>query len=338
MGNKTAQDVRWRRQTPVTYTGSGTKQVVALSRGMVYREILLTLTCAPTLTAANNTLANALRGDEWGCVKRIDIIANGSDVLRSFTGAQLWWLNRNYYGINPRVLPTLGDGATANPTLTSTLMIPFWTPKSHTPLDTALNSAELSDLRLEITWGTFSDINSAATAWTANPTINVGSMESFGLDGPFNLARVFTQTAQPSGANSEYRVDIPVGPMYRGFLINTSTGGTDTEGLITNFKLVSGTTVFYDQSEDQVRDVQYMRNSLVIPFLRPTASGIGYTPRLKNNPQENERAWYAIELVTDGYTTEAIDSYGLSELYFSFNVSAAATIVVVPMQIIPRRS
>jgi hypothetical protein len=330
------QEVRWRKQQPVTYV-SGAKQVIQLSRGMIYREMYLNLTCTPTLSAANNTIANAAKGDQWGVVKRIDIVANASDIIRSFTGEQLWFLNRFYYGFNPRVFSILGDGATANPVLDSTLIIPFWSPRSAKPMDTCLDSRELSDLRLEITWGTFTDVNSAATAWTTNPQIVVGSLEAFGIDGPFNLARVTQVQVTPAGANTGLRVDLPVGPQYRGLLINTTTGGNDTTGLVTNVKLISGTTVFYDQSEGMIRDTFHLRNDLLFPFTRPTAAGIGFIPRALNSPANNQDAWYGIELVTDGYTTEAIDTYGFSEFYLELALSAAATVNILPLTIIPRR-
>ncbi len=331
------QQVRWRKQQPVIYSGSGTKQIVPLSRGMVYRELYLRLTATPTILAAANTIAAVAKGDQWGVVKRIDVVANSSDILRSFSGEQLLYLNRMYYGTNPRVLPTLGDGATANPALDSTLIIPFWSPRSLKPMDTCLDSRELSDLRLEITWGTFTDISSGATAWTGNPSIEVGSLEAFDVDGPFNLKRVNQIIVNAAGANTDFRVDVPVGPLYRQFLINTTTGGNDTAGLITNFKIMSGTTVFFDQSESMIRDVSHLRNDLPFPILRPTAAGIGYIPRFLNSAASNQDAWYNLELVTDGYVTEAIDSYGLSELYFIFNVSAAAQITILPNMVIPRR-
>lgn len=331
------QQVRWRKQIPVTYAGSGVKQIVQLSRGMVYRDLYLRFTAQPTLSAANNTIANTAKGDHTGFIKRIDIVANGSDILRSFTGEQLFWLNRKYYGLNPRVFATLGDGATANPALDFTLVVPFWSPRSFKPMDTCLDSRELSDLRLEITFGNFTDINSAASAWTAQPAVEVASLESFDIDGPFNLKRVTQLIVNPTGANTDFRVDVPVGPMYRSFVVNTTTGGTDTPGLITNFKLISGTTVYLDQSEAVVRDTWHLRNDVNFQFARPTAAGIGYVPRILNSTFNNHDAWYNIDLVTDGYTTEAIDTYGLAEFYFSFNVSAACQITILPDQIIPRR-
>lgn len=333
------QEIRFRKQQSVIWTGNNSKMVVPLSRGMIYREIMLRLQGSPTLTGVNNTRANTLIGDEWGCVKRIDIVANGTDVLRTFSGDDLWWLNRYYYGLNPRVSPTIGDGSTANPSFDSTLLIPFWSPRSVKPLDTALDSRELSDLRLEITWGTFTDVNSAATAWTTNPSLEVASYESFGVDGPFSLKRVFKQIAQPSAANTAYRVDLPVGPQYRGLLINTknSANTTDSSSIITNIKLVSGSTVFVDLSENMMFQYASIKNDLTFNITRATATGIQYQIDPKASTASVERSWYMLDLVGDGFLTEAIDTYGLSEFYLEFNVTGAGSINILPTQIIPVR-
>ena len=70
------QQIRKRKQNTVDYS-SNNKIDKPLSRGMVYRELYLHLTCTPTITGANNVYANTLAGDDWAVIKRIQIIANG---------------------------------------------------------------------------------------------------------------------------------------------------------------------------------------------------------------------------------------------------------------------
>lgn len=335
-----AQDVRWRRQQPVTYTGSGSKQIVQLSRGMLYRELRLRLTGQPTLTAANNTRANTGLGDEWGVIKRIDIVANASDVIRSFTGDDLWNLCRYWFGTNPRITPTLGDATTANPSFDSVLPIPFWQPRSAKAIDTLLDSRNLTDLRLEITWGNFTDVNSAATAWTTNPAVEISSYESFGIEGPFKLHRVFKIVNQPTSANSQLRIDIPVGPQYRGFIINTKNAAAtaDATGIISNFKLISGSTVFMDISEPVVWQMGHLSNDIDFEQFRDSTGAMVAPNSYRASTGSAERSWYYVDLVGDGYLTEAIDTFGYSEFYLELNVTGAATINVLPLQIVPLRA
>lgn len=328
-----------RRQQPVTYTGSGNKQIIQLNKSLLYRMIYLRLTGATTVIAGSNTAALTMLGDEWGVIKKVELIANGSDVLFSCSGNDLWWMNRYFFDSFPRVTPAIGDGATANPAFDSTLLIPFWSPRATKPFDSAFFSGEVTDFRLEITWGNYTDINSAATAWTTQPNVEVGSNESQ-LDAntplPPVLRRLIKYVQQPAGANGAFRVPLDIGPMYRGFLINTTnTAGTsESHGQFTNVKLVSGSTVYVDISESMLKQAQDMFYGL--PFgIEKTTAGIAYqtTPRISTS--SDLLSWYCLDLVNDGYLTEAINTANLSELYLEFNVASACTINVLANQLIP---
>jgi hypothetical protein len=314
------------------------KQPIQLYKSLWYREITLRLQGQPTLTAANNTVANTAKGDEWGVVKKIEVIANSSDVVFSCSGDDLWWLARYNFGSNPRITPTLGDGATANPAFDSTLTIPFWAVRSAKPMDTILQSDGLQDFRLEITWGTFTDVNTAATAWTANPTIEVGSHESepTPMFSPAWIKRIVKSTQSVAGAQAAFRFPLDVGPAYRGFLINATTpAGVDTAGLFSNVKLISGSTVFYDQSESMLAQMGNLRNGLPFNIEKVITTGLAYATNPRISASSNLLAWYNLDLCPDGYLSEAISSRNVNELYLEFVTTAAATINVISTQLLP---
>src|SRR4051812_7444674 len=100
-----------KKQPQAVWQSNNQKVSVEISRGMAIREIHLRLKGQPTLTGANNTVANTLLGDEWGVVKKIEVFTNGSNPLVSLTGQQLKNLNRFWYDTLPPFTPTLGDGA-----------------------------------------------------------------------------------------------------------------------------------------------------------------------------------------------------------------------------------
>src|SRR4051794_26755465 len=83
----------YRKQSPSTQAAPLTK----LNKTLVYRELALELSVQPTITIANNTAANTLLGDEWAALSNIQLTVNGSDVLRNFSGDDLWWLNWFWY-------------------------------------------------------------------------------------------------------------------------------------------------------------------------------------------------------------------------------------------------
>jgi len=326
------QQVRRRSQKTLGYS-SNNKVSEMLGRGMVYRELHLKLSCQPTLLAGNNVYANILRGDEWAAVKKIEIIANGTQTLRSFSGNTLRWLNMFWYGRAPAVSPLLGAGG-ANPTCESTLILPFWMPRSVRPMDTALDSRQLSDLKIEVTWGSYTDIAASATGWTTEPSLRVDSIESFNIDGPFAMWRQWEIEKTISASSTAFQVPLTVGGLWRGFFLNTTDAGVDEGDIMTNFKWKSGTTVFADVDHKVLQDSELLRNGIVRSY-----SGTAYDDHFQGDANDVD-GWYNYDHVTDGLLTEAVDTAGFSEHELELDVTVGAgttKLLVVPSQVIPVR-
>lgn len=335
-----AQSVRNRKQgTTVDYSANN-KVTVGLARGMVYRELYLRLQGAITCTPTNNTLAKTKRGDEWAVLRKIELIANGTDVLRSFDANFLWWLNYFMYSVAPKVEPTIGDAATANPAFDSVLIVPLWMPKAVRPIDTALDSRELSSLELAITWGDYTSINGSATAWTTEPTVEIYSLESFNISGPFSQWRIFTIEKEITATNTRFQVQLPVGKMYRGFILNTIDTLIDQGDILNNFKLVSGTSVFTDihAQDDVLQQIGLLRNSIQ-RHINADVAGSVYEG-LRRSDESDLAGWYFYDHVTDGRLTEAIDTLGFSEFTIEADVtvgSGTTKLFVYPLEIVPIR-
>lgn len=305
---------------------------------MIYREIYFQFEGAPTLSAANNTQAKTDPGDEWGLIKRIDLIANNTDVIKSISGSALWFLNKMLYGVNPRVTVQLGDAATANVAFNSVLILPLWMPGIIRPMDTALDSRELSDLKLEITWGTHTDINSDATGFTTAPTLKVFSLESFGVAGPFAQWRVFEIEKEVTSTTARFQIQLPVGPVYRAFLIRTTDAGVEQNDIMNNLRILSGTTVFHDLPESVIRQSHDIRTGQVRGL--DDGAVAAYTED-KRSTESNRDAWYWVDLVTDGFLSEGIDTLGFSEFELELDVTkggGTTNVTVWPMQVIPIRA
>ena len=327
------QQIRKRRQTTVQYQANDT-QIERLGRGMIYRELHLQLNF--TLDAASGNAIDATntnRGDEWAVVKNIRVIANGSDVLRNFSGNQLRWLNKLVYGFEPRNPLAPGVSAGGSLAVSSSLVLPFWSIGTVRPLDTALDARQLTSLEIEIEWGDASSITSATDAsFSSSPTLKVYSLESFGVEADFAQSRVFKIQESSVAVNDQHEVDIPVGSMYRGFMVNTSSSGVDGSNL-DNVKLKSGTTVFVDQEAALLRDIANMRHGVHV-----THDDAGTAEDAVFVSDNSDLAgWHYIDLVTDGRLKEALDTLGLAELTLELDVSTQTDITVLPLQIIPVR-
>ena len=331
------QDVRFRKQTTVNYEANG---VVSekLSRGMVYRELYVKLVGQLDRLTTENTQALTLKGDEWACVKKIEIIANNVDVLWSLTGNQLWWFNYYQMGNRPHITPAIGS-EDADPSFATVLMIPFWMPRAIRPIDTALDARNLSDLQIRVTWGDDVDIQaSAAPAWLTEPTLHVYSLESTKVKGPFATQRVYYIEKVISATTPQFQVTLPVGPVYRSFLFNTESVGKDAGAILNNVKLKSGTTIFVDLPEMVLEQANgWLRNGTVHTF--DDGAGL-YDPARRGSTYNVRAGWRFLDLVTDNFLTEALDSLGFSELELELDVTVVGDptkLFIIPQTIIPVR-
>lgn len=262
-----------RRQQPITYV-QGAKQVIPLSRNLFTRGLLLRLTETPTVTAANNTVANTQYGDEWASVAKVEVFANSATLLFSAAGSDLKPLTRIMAGHQPRMQTNLGDAQTANPVLDSSIYIPFINPRSRRPLDTILFAGELSDFRLEVTFAADvtggTSVNSAATGWTAQPLLEVYTREQ---SAPINPAtgqialplffrRVLKTPIVFAAANADFPQKLNTGPIYRGLILNQFNAGADTTANIVNIKVENGATTFLDESYNSLQAYKNQENDI----------------------------------------------------------------------------
>lgn len=317
-----------------------------INRGMILREIVLQL--SGTFTDATNTAALVLRGDEWGPVREIRVVINGNDVIRIFSGNDLWWLNYFLYGTRPQTSAAVGDGAAAAAaTFSSTLTIPFWMPGTVRPMDTALDTSRLSDIRVEVTWGAITDLSAATTAYAA--TLRVASLQCFDSNASkpgyvpptFSMLRMSKIVRSVGAANTAEQQLLTVGPMYRGILIGNanSTATLDVANNITNIKVLSGTNVFRDIRGDVLQAWQRQRTNTQTNV---PVSGARAASALSLEPRRGTTAnllggWYWLDFVQDGFLTECIDTVGFSELTLELNMAAAAQLTIIPLQIYPPR-
>ena len=320
---------RVRQQAQVFNWSANLKQGLELSRGFVYRELHCRLQGQLTVTSGDNTQALTNPGDEWAAVHQLILKANGNDEIKRISGADLRWLDYFNMGTFPaKALAHIGAGG-GNPTFDSTLIVPLWIPKTVSPMDTALDSRQLARLDLEVDWGTYTDINADATGFTVAPNMTVQSMEVFNVAGPFARWNTFPMVNSVPGANTKFQIRIPVGPVYRGFMIKQNLQGT-----IANFKLLSGTTIFADIPAS-ILQTSWGQNRTGVNVAQV------YTPNnqwlASSQVPDSPLNYYYYDHVASGKNTESIDTLGFDEFIVELNCTQADTITLYPIQIIPVR-
>lgn len=337
-----AQRVMVHSIDPVPFIASQ-RQSVDIPRGTLIREIILELSSTISASAGNAiTDANILPGDEWAVISEIRVVANSNQVLRRFSGEQLRMWNYFTYGANARVSPlAVGVAAAGTLAMTSILRIPFWSPLTHTPVDTLLDTRGMASLKLEVDWGTIASVTSATgAAYTVNPSLKLAMYHQDG-DGVFSATRIYPMRETAVAVNDRKRIQLPVDSMYKAILINTkesdagfpdaATAGT----FISNIKLLSGPTVFYDMPGSMLRDWGMLRS--FVPTIHDDAGAAIDEPFASAGTFLN--SWYYLDLVgPDGYLTEMIDSVGLSEFTLELNVGTLIDVLtVMPFQVYPVR-
>lgn len=332
-----AQFIEFREEKTFRYF-TNNPDTIDVSRGTLIRELLLRLQMTPTSTAANNAAANIQWGGPWGVIRRLEVILNGSDTILNLTGPDLTRLHYFLFGEAAEVPDTLGDGATANPPLDVFLIVPFWMPRAAKPLDTALDTRRLSSLEVRVTWGTFTDVIFAATAWTAEPVLTASFLRSSGgipANTRFAEWRRFIITADITSSNAAQRINLPVGQVYRGLLLNihnsSTIGDANQGGAINRLKVKSGPTVFADLTGEALREWSLQRYGIHRDSL-PDVYSDGDNKLLTD--------WYYLDFVTDGRLAEAIDTARFSEFFVELDVTGFANgqVRILPQAFVPPRS
>ena len=331
------QEQRVRLHETIQYAANSTRSA-ELARGGKFRELHLRLQGQVTVTAGNNTAAKTNRGDEWAVIRELTLRANGDTILRYMTADELRFYNYLMYSQVPMLTAGIGDATTADPSFDSTLILPLWSPKMARPWDTILESNKLARIDLDVRWGNEDDISDDATAFTVNPTLEVTVVENNGgpedPDPAKGLAHPLTEIVRmvetPSGANTNFRVKLPVGEqkVYERFIINTqNSSGVDVNTLVTDVKLVSGPVTLFSEKYKTI--LQSMRQRWQIPS--GWDGGSAAIQRLARSTANHQDGWIVLDLCGDGRATEGISAADLPELYLEFNVAAQGTINILPI-------
>lgn len=326
------------------FNGAGNKVTVELPRLNVLREVGLYLQVTPTVTLGNNTVANTAKGDAWGCISNVRLVVNNTDTVFEMTGDELYALNREEYGVNPRLNPTLGDGATANPALTGLLRIPMWALRCRKPMETALELWRFGSVRVEITFTSWTGINTAATAYTANPQVTVITSEltpAFDPNGvlkyipPFT-PRIIKQYQDFATAQTAGKFFLDGAPFHRKLIINVQAngGGDDLINTLTNVKLFAGSTLLRDFPGAALQPWGELGKG-VASFLEIDSTNIARQTRGRISQSSDPRAWYTLDILEDGWLSEAVGGMNSQDVYLELVTSGACRIVILAFQVEP---
>ncbi len=303
-------------------------RTLPLPRNYAYRKLYLKLVAELTLAAGSaGTPKDSCPAQ---LISSIEIRANGRDVVKKFDLETLHRMNHLRYGVRPRVdgLPA-GFGADSDVAVDVHAIIDFEMWRAIRPIDTLLDSAGMATLELIVTFGTGTDVMTDAyngTVAIGSATLYVAALEAVGVPAgtTFMVNKEYQIRSIITAASNNHQIPLPVGNLYRSFVIKTHSDGVQVDTILNNIQLKAGTEVFKNRIAGFLQMDNRLELGLVIPDDR---ASLGTTDNFYL--EHILEGYYLLEFVKDGHLTEALDTSKLSSLELLLDVNAPGTVDVI---------
>lgn len=282
-----------------------------LPRNYAYDHLKLRLTADITIITAATT---AFADGPWKLIKRLEVVANGKDVIMYIDGPALARYAQLMMGVtSASAVPT---AVAANQAMNSYLKLPFAMFRSVKPIDTLLNAFQHTTLELRVTWGAASDVykTNSANATINTATLKVTARESIGNQGGMT-AKLFTIEKEVTTTSREFTINIPTRNAYRGFLIRAEVDGDVNESVINSLEIKSGADVFHSEDWLTLRD----------------------SNKIELDIETMPTGYAFVDFCPDGYLSEAINAAALQSLDIVMDVTKQAgvnKITIVPVELV----
>lgn len=322
------------RRVGKTSYSANSAQSLDLPRKNLYRDLILWLKGSVVVTDVTTPPVVFTGGIGSGLkiIKRIEVIANGRDTLKSLSLSALAMKNQFLFGERPQITESLLTAAT-HP-FGGVLHLPFTMPRAIREIDTFLNSGKLATLELRVTYGATSDMYSTQpTALTEGSTVadlEVHVNEAIRLDGkqePYAAYKELYIEKDVVAAAAEFQILLPVGNRYRGFMLECESDGEMVDTILKKITIKSGTDVY--KAVAAYEGTTY----------KPAGGAIrGDNVKCFGLSDEALTGYYYIDFCPEGRMVDALDATRLSSLEMILDVAHPGSVDKVriyPCEIVP---
>ena len=304
-------------------------RTLPLPRNYAYRKLYLKL-IAQLDCAAGASAGTPKDSCPAQLISSIEIRANGRDVVKKFDMETLHRMNQIRYSNRPWLdsLPS-GYAEQSNVEVGIHAIIDFEMWRAIRPIDTLLDSAGMATLELIVTFGAGNDVMTDAfdgTISVDSATLYVAALEAVGVPAgtTFMVNKEYQIRSIITAASNNHQIQLPVGNLYRSFVIKTHSDGVQVDTILNNIQLKAGTEVFKNRIAGFLQMDNRLEYGLVIPD--DNASGGAVDNYYLEHILEG---YYVLEFVKDGLLTEALDTSRLSSLELLLDVNAPGTTDVI---------
>lgn len=311
-----------RRVGSANYSSSGGVSTIELPRQYNYRKLSCRLSGSVIVSGGSGAGAVHTYA-AYRAISRIELIANGRDTIWSIAPEAIAVMNILDYGAVPSFSNPSNDAA-ATYSFNAHFIIDLALVRAVRPIDTLFPSAGLSTLDLKITWGAGADMFTGAVDFTSaaiqtTTELTVQSFEEVGaIPAGVGVNKIFTIDRTISAASSNFQIQVPVGNVYRGFLIHTKIDEVPADTILDGVRVEAGTEVFQNWlTNDELLNFNKLTRGLETAL-------VGY----------HHIDW----LDSDGFLSEALDARRMSNLDLILNVAKPAgttlKVLVHPQELI----
>ena len=230
----------------IQYTAS-TQVSIPLARNYHIQHLLFKLNVKHTNSTAvfKDSLANL--------INRVEIVANGNEVIKSIPGFKLQLNSLLISGIRGLNTVVTADGADKESF--EYFVVPFAMPRMVRPNDTILNSALFNTFDLRVNWGDSASLGTGITVTDASIDVMSESLVNYRRSENETIKH-FIETSlnkEITSSTSEFQIDLPTQKLYKSLAIISTVNGVRTNTVVNNIKIKSGTTVFADFPAEALR-------------------------------------------------------------------------------------
>ena len=294
--------------------GAGGVTTLLLPRSALWHRIHLQLRNTITVTTGGGT---ALTEEPQSLLRSIEVIANGSNVIKRLDGGTLYRVNQFHHG-QPAPRDALGGTATGE--VNVHFVLDFSMPRAVMPIDTIFDARKWAVLELSLVWGNENDIVGSATGtWDfSDLVVDVAVEELSPIQVNAGIFRESMLSRTYTALTGEQDVDLAVGDFYRALTLKTIESGNPSDGLVELVTLFSGGSNFFQgvgwgdtDAAAQLRGTLNGYNSALFPFGDGSSGGppVGYR---------------RLEFAPEGVLRGSLDTGELEELTLRANLGQSA--------------
>ena len=299
---------------------------IDLPRNHVFKSVYLRLT-GVLLKTGGTTNGTFNSENPMSLLKSVAVVRNGSDVLQRADGGTLYNLARINSDGDPQKVSAPGVTLAAGASLAFSADIPidFASWRMNNPSATLLRAVGTSSLRLDVTFGSTTDLiagSDGVLSFSTAPQIEVFTEEIMDISGDFGDKLVVITQRAIAVASTQFTIDLATGPFYRRLIFKTTdnTGNTLSDAIINRVRIIGDGSFFYtDRMSWAALQGMNKRNYALNSLLA------GYA---------------VVDFAEDGNPAGLIDTRGASSFQAELDVSlgaVATNVQVIQEQIVPAR-